>query len=190
MERGAELEPNFSGSGSDYYRAVLNNDALTDSSGRASQVAMTSHVNMLESRHGGSSSSSSSSGSSSRPVNVQQPHPVQLPELELDQLRIGCDPGLSARSGWGATAAVSAARSIVNTPVCSTGTLNNGPTAYDCSGFTTAAFRAAGISLPGPPLSSPRWGPPSPSVTCRPGTWSSGAAAEAPTTWPSTQAAA
>ncbi len=36
----------------------------------------------------------------------------------------------------------------MNTPGVFYRHAGNGPTAYDCSGFTTAAFRAAGISLP------------------------------------------
>ncbi|MGO1183248.1 MAG: C40 family peptidase [Micrococcaceae bacterium] len=52
----------------------------------------------------------------------------------------------SSASGWQATAAAQAI-SIANSGA-SYSYGGNGPTSYDCSGFTSAAFAAAGIDLP------------------------------------------
>src|SRR4051794_40012746 len=50
-----------------------------------------------------------------------------------------------APASGGGGSAVSFARSAIGTPYAYAG---NGPSSYDCSGLTVAAFRAAGISLP------------------------------------------
>lgn len=48
-----------------------------------------------------------------------------------------------------------------------------GPSSYDCSGLTQAAWKAAGVDLPGPPGTRWRWAPGWPPRICVRGTWSS-----------------
>jgi len=65
--------------------------------------------------------------------------PVTMAALGIS----GASAPAPGSGGGGST--VSFARSVIGTPYAYAG---NGPGAYDCSGLTVAAFRAAGISLP------------------------------------------
>ena len=151
LSTGAELESGFSGSGGDYYRAVLNNPDLTTGDGRVSQNALQWHVNYLESQNSSSSGSSSSSSPSPTqsatptPTQTQTPTPTPTPTQTQTQT---ANP--QPASGGGSNAAQIAMDWAVNTANRSDTYYRlggNGPDAWDCSSFTQAAYAAAGVNL-------------------------------------------
>lgn len=151
LSTGAELESGFSGSGGDYYRAVLNNPDLTTGDGRVSQNALQWHVNYLESQNSSSSSSSSSPSPSQTqsatptPTQTQTPTPTPTPTQTQTQT---ANP--QPASGGGGNAAQIAMNWAVSTANRS-GTFYrlgaNGPDAWDCSSFVQAAYAQAGVNL-------------------------------------------
>ncbi|NLS11018.1 C40 family peptidase [Nesterenkonia sp. MY13] len=153
LSTGAELEPGFSGSGGDYYRAVLNNPDLTTGDGRVSQNALQWHVNYLESQNTSSSRSSSGSSSSSSPSPTQSatPTPTQTPTPTPTPTQTQTQTANpQPASGGGSNAAQIAMDWAVNTANRSDTYYRlggNGPNAWDCSSFTQAAYAAAGVSL-------------------------------------------
>ncbi|GAA4827606.1 NlpC/P60 family protein [Garicola koreensis] len=147
LNTGARLESGFSGSGGDYYRAVLNNPDLTTADGRVSQNALQWHVDYLERQDRASSTPSPSRTQSASPTPTPTPTQTSTPTPTATQTQ---SSNVQAASSGGGNAAQIAMNWAVNTANRSNTYYRlgaNGPDAWDCSSFTQAAYAQAGISL-------------------------------------------
>ncbi|TLP74336.1 C40 family peptidase [Nesterenkonia sphaerica] len=155
LSEGAQLEPGFTGSGGDYWRAALQNPELTNSDGTVSTSKLASHVSTLRNQQStssessstsGSSSSSSSSGSSSSGSSSTSDSSSGS-STASSSTSSGSQPASSSSGSNAASIAVNWARNEATRPGTSYVLGANGPDAWDCSSFTQAAYRAAGVSL-------------------------------------------
>ncbi|MBC1485881.1 NlpC/P60 family protein [Listeria seeligeri] len=107
-------------------RATALREATSANAGKEEKAATTSNTNATASNDSNSSSSSKKTSSNNDSSSNET-------------------PSTPAPSGSGYSAMISAAQAQLGKPY-SLGA--SGPSAFDCSGFTSYAFRAAGISLP------------------------------------------
>ncbi|MBC1424787.1 peptidase P60 [Listeria seeligeri] len=107
-------------------RATALREATSANAGKEEKAATTSNANATASNASNSSSSSKKTSSNNNSSSNET-------------------PSTPAPSGSGYSAMISAAQAQLGKPY-SLGA--SGPSAFDCSGFTSYAFRAAGISLP------------------------------------------
>lgn len=107
-------------------RATALREATSANAGKDEKAATTSNTNATASNDSNSSSSSKKTSSNNNSSSNET-------------------PSTPAPSGSGYSAMISAAQAQLGKPY-SLGA--SGPSAFDCSGFTSYAFRAAGISLP------------------------------------------
>lgn len=107
-------------------RATALREATSANAGKEEKAATTSNTNATASNDSNSSSSSKKTSSNNNSSSNET-------------------PSTPAPSGSGYSAMISAAQAQLGKPY-SLGA--SGPSAFDCSGFTSYAFRAAGISLP------------------------------------------
>ncbi|WP_270998598.1 NlpC/P60 family protein [Listeria seeligeri] len=107
-------------------RATALREATSANAGKEEKAATTSNTNATASNESNSSSSSKKTSSNNDSSSNET-------------------PSTPAPSGSGYSAMISAAQAQLGKPY-SLGA--SGPSAFDCSGFTSYAFRAAGISLP------------------------------------------
>ncbi|MBC1421887.1 NlpC/P60 family protein [Listeria seeligeri] len=107
-------------------RATALREATSANAGKEEKAATTSNANATASNDSNSSSSSKKTSSNNNSSSNET-------------------PSTPAPSGSGYSAMISAAQAQLGKPY-SLGA--SGPSAFDCSGFTSYAFRAAGISLP------------------------------------------
>lgn len=147
LNTGARLESGFSGSGGDYYRAVLNNSDLTTGDGRVSQNALQWHVDYLERQERASSTPSPSRTQSATPTPTPTPTQTSTPTPTATQTQ---SSNVQAASSGGGNAAQIAMNWAVNTANRSNTFYRlgaNGPDAWDCSSFVQAAYAQAGVNL-------------------------------------------
>ena len=137
LNRGAELEPRFSGNGQDYYQAVLRNPDLTNGNGQADLQKVRWHLNYLERNHAPSQTQS------------QQPSQTQT-QTQSQGNNNGGGNQQPATGGGGASAqiAINFATGVANRSGTYYQLGANGPHAWDCSSLTQAAFAQAGVNLP------------------------------------------
>lgn len=107
-------------------RATALREATSANAGKEEKAATTSNTTATASNDSNSSSSSKKTSSNNNSSSNET-------------------PSTPAPSGSGYSAMISAAQAQLDKPY-SLGA--SGPSAFDCSGFTSYAFRAAGISLP------------------------------------------
>ncbi|WP_270994615.1 NlpC/P60 family protein [Listeria seeligeri] len=107
-------------------RATALREATSANAGKEEKAATTSNTNATASNDSNSSSSSKKTSSNNNSSSNET-------------------PSTPAPSGSGYSTMISAAQAQLGKPY-SLGA--SGPSAFDCSGFTSYAFRAAGISLP------------------------------------------
>ncbi|KUG59807.1 hypothetical protein AVL63_12105 [Nesterenkonia jeotgali] len=154
MRQGAELESSFSGGAQDYYRAVLNNGALTNADGNASWNKMRWHVDYLSAQVEPEPEPEPTRAPAPEPTPAPAPERTQAPAPTQSQSQSQSQSRSQSTNVVPASSNSNGAEIAINWAVAQANRGDvryvlgaNGPNAFDCSSLVQQAFGQAGVSL-------------------------------------------